>query len=188
MSEQKKLVCLTEERLAAAFTEWDRRYRENPEQFMSEAAHLLQETPATYGAACAPYFMQILEDIAEQTDRAAAAQICDATANVYAAAATHFAVGVTDVEVALNNRTVLSWPRAELSVRDVPSARFQSKISDARSVSLPTILSEETGDSVVVRSVVNEKIAKNDCLADGEIIDEPAQTLVSDPESDSTIS
>ena len=51
----------TIDELAAAFTEWDRRYREEPERFMSEAAHLLKETPETYGAACAPYPAWILE-------------------------------------------------------------------------------------------------------------------------------
>lgn len=46
-----------------AFTEWDRRYREEPERFQSEAEHLLKETPKTYGDACAPYFMQLVEEV-----------------------------------------------------------------------------------------------------------------------------
>lgn len=50
-------------RFAKAFTEWDRRYREEPERFMSEAAHLLKQTPETYGDAAAPYFYSILESI-----------------------------------------------------------------------------------------------------------------------------
>ncbi len=50
------------ERFAAAFTEWDRRYRESPEDFMSCAARLVKGTPKTYGDACAPYFIKILED------------------------------------------------------------------------------------------------------------------------------
>lgn len=49
--------------IAAAFTEWDRRYREEPERFYSEAEHLLKETAESYGAACAPYFMQILAEL-----------------------------------------------------------------------------------------------------------------------------
>jgi len=53
----------TAEQIAAAFTEWDRRYREEPERFQSEAEHLLKETPETYGAACAPYFLKILTEI-----------------------------------------------------------------------------------------------------------------------------
>lgn len=50
----------TEKELAAAFTEWDRRYREEPDRFMSEASHLLKETPETYGAVCAPYLIALL--------------------------------------------------------------------------------------------------------------------------------
>lgn len=47
----------------AAFTEWDRRYREEPERFWSEAEHLLKQTPETYGQAAAPYFIAILREI-----------------------------------------------------------------------------------------------------------------------------
>ena len=54
--------------LAKAFTEWERRYREEPERFQSEAAKLLKETPQSYGEACAPYLIQILE---EQTESVA---------------------------------------------------------------------------------------------------------------------
>ena len=46
-----------------AFTEWDRRYREEPHRFMSEAEHLLKETPKTYGEASAPYFLAILQEV-----------------------------------------------------------------------------------------------------------------------------
>lgn len=49
-------------RFARAFTEWERRYREEPERFMSEAARVLRETPETYGEACAPYFLSILAE------------------------------------------------------------------------------------------------------------------------------
>ena len=48
---------------AKAFTEWERRYREEPERFMSEATKLLKETPETYGDACAPYFMKLLDEV-----------------------------------------------------------------------------------------------------------------------------
>lgn len=51
---------VTEATLAAAFTEWDRRYREEPERFHSEATHLLRYTPETYGEACAPYLLALL--------------------------------------------------------------------------------------------------------------------------------
>jgi hypothetical protein len=48
--------------LAAAFTEWERRYREEPERFQSEAVKLLKETPESYGEACAPYLAAILAE------------------------------------------------------------------------------------------------------------------------------
>lgn len=55
----------TKEAIQAAFTEWDRRYREDPEAFMNEAARLLNpdEDEFTYGEAAAPYFLSILEEI-----------------------------------------------------------------------------------------------------------------------------
>jgi hypothetical protein len=49
-------------RYAAAFTEWDRRYREEPERFTAESVRLLRGTPETYGDAAAPYFAQILDE------------------------------------------------------------------------------------------------------------------------------
>lgn len=57
------VIAVTEAELAAAFTEWDRRYREEPDRFMSEAHRLLKETPETYGQACAPYLIQILGEL-----------------------------------------------------------------------------------------------------------------------------
>lgn len=53
----------TESEIARTFTEWDRRYRENPEQFWSEAQHLLKSNPKDYGEACAPYFLKIHREI-----------------------------------------------------------------------------------------------------------------------------
>lgn len=53
-------ITASEDDLAAAFTEWERRYREEPERFQSEAAKLLRETPETYGQSCAPYLMALL--------------------------------------------------------------------------------------------------------------------------------
>lgn len=49
--------------LANIFTEWERRYREEPERFMSEAEKLLKETPQSYGEGCAPYFLQIAGEL-----------------------------------------------------------------------------------------------------------------------------
>lgn len=53
----------TPEQFATAFTEWDRRYREDPEAFENEAKRLLKGNPDTYGEACAPYFCAILDQI-----------------------------------------------------------------------------------------------------------------------------
>lgn len=50
----------TESELAAAFTEWDRRYREEPERFECEARRLLHGTPENYGERCAPYLLALL--------------------------------------------------------------------------------------------------------------------------------
>lgn len=58
---------VTQEELAKVFTEWERRYREEPEAFQSEAAKLLRETPETYGEAAAPYFVFILQQMRDLT-------------------------------------------------------------------------------------------------------------------------
>lgn len=58
----KKPVAVTEQQLAAAFTEWDRRFREEPERFEHEAERLQNTTPETYGEACAPYLLAILAE------------------------------------------------------------------------------------------------------------------------------
>jgi hypothetical protein len=49
------------EQFERAFTEWDRRYREEPERFEAEAVRLLKGTPETYGQAAAPYFAAIID-------------------------------------------------------------------------------------------------------------------------------
>lgn len=58
-----RAVVFSEKAVAEAFTEWDRRFRENPEQFLSQAESLLKGTPETYGDAAAPYFLQILSEL-----------------------------------------------------------------------------------------------------------------------------
>ena len=49
---------------SVAFTEWERRDRENPEAFMNEVQRLLGNTPETYGDACAAYFEALLNELA----------------------------------------------------------------------------------------------------------------------------
>ena len=51
----------TLDRLAAAFTEWDRQYRANPGAFMTEVDHLLNTTPKTYGELCAAQLVRMLD-------------------------------------------------------------------------------------------------------------------------------
>jgi hypothetical protein len=53
---------VNEESLARAFTEWDRRFREEPDRFESEATRLLKSTADSYGDACAPYLLEILAE------------------------------------------------------------------------------------------------------------------------------
>ena len=52
----------SKDKIEKAFTEWDRRYRENPDEFMSVVDHLLKETPYTYGKGAALYFMELLKE------------------------------------------------------------------------------------------------------------------------------
>ena len=51
-------------RLAAIFEEWDRRYRDNPDDFMSVVEYLLGNTPKTYGEGAAAYFMKLERELA----------------------------------------------------------------------------------------------------------------------------
>jgi hypothetical protein len=48
-----------------AFAEWDRRYRENPREFLTSVEHLLGHTPETYGEACAAYMVVLLNELAD---------------------------------------------------------------------------------------------------------------------------
>lgn len=48
--------------ISGAFTEWERRFRENSEAFMNEQTRLQTMTPETYGEAVTPYFVAILAE------------------------------------------------------------------------------------------------------------------------------
>jgi len=48
------------------FVEWDRRYRENPDDFYNEAHLLLKETPESCGEGCAMYFVELLQQLREK--------------------------------------------------------------------------------------------------------------------------
>jgi len=63
-----EIITATAGEIQATFTEWDRRYREDPEKFENEAKRLLTGSPETYGEACLPYFLEILgEQLAKRT-------------------------------------------------------------------------------------------------------------------------
>ena len=59
----EQVYSFTKEQAARAFTEWDRRFREAPEEFVNIAEHLLFSDPQTYGEECAPYFLSLLEEV-----------------------------------------------------------------------------------------------------------------------------
>lgn len=52
----------TKEQIQAAFTEWMRRYIEDPEGFMS-TQQTVAEGAETYGEQVTPYFLEILTEI-----------------------------------------------------------------------------------------------------------------------------
>lgn len=57
-------VKATRRQIEAAFTEWERRYRENPDEFMSEQS-TRADSAESYGEECAPYFIDIILDVQE---------------------------------------------------------------------------------------------------------------------------
>jgi hypothetical protein len=59
------MIKTSENALAAALTEWDRRYREEPERFAAEML-LTSGTAEEYGEAAAPYLVKILAEQASQ--------------------------------------------------------------------------------------------------------------------------
>lgn len=63
------MICATLADLCLAFTEWDRRFREEPELFQSQAQHLLRGTPETYGEFCGPYFESIIREVQSPTQK-----------------------------------------------------------------------------------------------------------------------
>lgn len=63
MSQHMAGFTVTHSQVERAFTEWDRRYREEPDTFDNEVEHLLRNTPETYGARAAVYFTKVLADL-----------------------------------------------------------------------------------------------------------------------------
>lgn len=62
----EEFVIATAAQIQQAFTLWDTRYRANPEEFTNEAFRLLFETAETYGEGATPYFLSLLEEVAQQ--------------------------------------------------------------------------------------------------------------------------
>lgn len=62
MSANQTAITATPAELAAAFAEWERRYRQEPERFMSEATKLINTTPQSCGEFCAQYFIKLLTE------------------------------------------------------------------------------------------------------------------------------
>jgi hypothetical protein len=58
---QTKCVATSGE-LIKTFTEWERRWRRNPDKFYSDQEKLA-ESPRSYGESCTPYFLKILSGI-----------------------------------------------------------------------------------------------------------------------------
>ena len=59
---QYRVVTVTEASLARAFTEWERRYREEPERFQRETERMLRGDAKSYGDQAAPYLLSILDE------------------------------------------------------------------------------------------------------------------------------
>ena len=54
---------LSTDQEAQIFSEWDRRWRENPEWFMDQAVHLLKGTAVEYGPEAAAYFDSLAREL-----------------------------------------------------------------------------------------------------------------------------
>lgn len=54
---------ITQEEMSAAFTLWDKEYREQPQKFMNTVDHLLRSTPEEYGPSAAVCFEAYIERV-----------------------------------------------------------------------------------------------------------------------------
>ena len=61
---QPAALTISFDRAAALFTEWERRYREAPEEFQSDVQRFGFTTPASYGESGAQYFFTLTQDVA----------------------------------------------------------------------------------------------------------------------------
>ena len=56
-------ITLSVKDIQAAFTEWDRQWRENPEEFQDMAVHLLKGNEETYGEEATPFFLELIKQV-----------------------------------------------------------------------------------------------------------------------------
>jgi hypothetical protein len=56
-------MIISTEKIEKIFTEWDRRYRENPCEFMTDPEMLINETPYSIGKLSAAYFMKLSKEV-----------------------------------------------------------------------------------------------------------------------------
>ncbi len=53
------MITVEKEQIVAAFTEWERMYRESPQEFMNEVERLSID-PQNYGENVTPFFLKLL--------------------------------------------------------------------------------------------------------------------------------
>lgn len=54
---------MDKEQIANVFTDWDRRYRRDPTEFMTAVEYLLGNDPVSYGELAAAYFMWLTNEL-----------------------------------------------------------------------------------------------------------------------------
>jgi len=59
----EQTIILTKAIIQQTFSEWDRRFREDPDSFENIATHLLQGNHLTYGEEAAEYFLEVFRDV-----------------------------------------------------------------------------------------------------------------------------
>lgn len=64
-------ITITQDQLAAALTEWERRFREGPDGFKTQA-EVRANAPESYGEEAGPFLMSILREQAEAVHQVAA--------------------------------------------------------------------------------------------------------------------
>lgn len=58
-----RTITINERQMAAVFAEWDRRFRDNPSEFIDFAEHLLKGDAITYGDMASAYFITLFDEV-----------------------------------------------------------------------------------------------------------------------------